>query len=247
MCDCILWENERSHYNPTVPPTTTQSSVATRERILDRAERLFAEHGFAGTSVRRLAEEAGVVLSSMNYHFGSKQALFQAVIDRSFAPLDMERLRLLDELERAPGEEPPSVNDLVRAMIEPALSRARNPQHGAAWLRFIGRIHSESGDHWQFLGLLERHMGMVCRFQAAFARALPHLQPDELRLRFFCLICTVANALIDTRTLPLLGSTAHSIHDDPDSITHELVNFVSAGLQAPPATPYTPTTQEQTP
>ena len=51
----------------------------TKEKILDAAERLFAEHGFASTSMRDITTEADVNLAAVNYHFGSKLALLQAV------------------------------------------------------------------------------------------------------------------------------------------------------------------------
>ena len=71
----------------------------TKERILDAAELLFAEHGFSGTSLRAVTGEAEVNLAAVNYHFGSKMGLFKAVVLRRVGPLNEERLRMLDALE----------------------------------------------------------------------------------------------------------------------------------------------------
>lgn len=57
----------------------------TVERILDAAEQLFAERGFAETSLRLITSKAGVNLAAVNYHFGSKKALIQAVFRVSSA------------------------------------------------------------------------------------------------------------------------------------------------------------------
>ena len=51
------------------------ASKDTKERILDAAERLFAAHGFAGTSLRAVTKEAGVNLAAVHYHFGTKEDL----------------------------------------------------------------------------------------------------------------------------------------------------------------------------
>ena len=77
-------------------------SSSTRESILDTAEALFAQQGHDGTSMRQITGAAGVNLASVNYHFGSKESLVQAVLKRRLAVLNSERMRLLDELEAQP-------------------------------------------------------------------------------------------------------------------------------------------------
>lgn len=71
---------------PQAPPDT-------RDRILDTAEALFAERGFAATSVRDIATAAGLTPASLYNHFEGKEALYAAVLERGIAPL----MALLDE------------------------------------------------------------------------------------------------------------------------------------------------------
>lgn len=78
-------------------------STSTREIILETAEQLFAQQGHDGTSMRQITSAAGVNLAAVNYHFGSKEALVQAVLKRRLEEVNRERLRLLDELEAAAG------------------------------------------------------------------------------------------------------------------------------------------------
>ena len=68
-------------------------------RILDAAKQMLVEHGAGGTSTRSVAEEAGVPLSLVHYHFGGKQGLLVAVLERENAEL-LERQR---ELYAEPG------------------------------------------------------------------------------------------------------------------------------------------------
>ncbi len=69
------------------PRSTAASEVSTREHILDSAERLFSRHGVDGVAVRDLARAAGLTPSSLYNHFRSKQALYDAVLERDLKPL----------------------------------------------------------------------------------------------------------------------------------------------------------------
>ncbi|NUS83332.1 MAG: helix-turn-helix transcriptional regulator, partial [Streptomyces sp.] len=88
----------------------------TRDRLLDAAERLFGEHGFAATSLRTVTVAAEANVAAVNYHFGSKEGLLRAVVERAMAAVNGERLRLLEEL-RAAGDRQPTVEELVRAFV----------------------------------------------------------------------------------------------------------------------------------
>ena len=75
------------------PPDTT------RDRLLDAAERLLAERGLAGTSVRAVCAEAGANVAAVHYHFGSKDALADAVLERRMGELTKRRVAMLEPLE----------------------------------------------------------------------------------------------------------------------------------------------------
>lgn len=80
-----------------------RSMETTSERILDVAERLFAEQGFAGTAVRDIAREAGLTAPSLYNHFEGKQALYEAVLARGVQPL-ADLMSGLGQEERHPGD-----------------------------------------------------------------------------------------------------------------------------------------------
>lgn len=62
-------------------------SEATKERILNCAETLFAEKGYAGTSIRQIVSEAGVSIQTLHYHFINKQSLYHKVMERAVLPI----------------------------------------------------------------------------------------------------------------------------------------------------------------
>src|SRR3984893_8545568 len=93
----------------------------TRTRILDAAERLFAERGFRGTSVRAITGLAGANLAAVGYHFGSKAELLAAVIRRETVPIIAAQGAGLDRLlARTPD---PPVAELVEAFAGPLFDK----------------------------------------------------------------------------------------------------------------------------
>lgn len=75
----------------------------TRDKLIDAGEKLFAERGLSGVSIRELAKEAGTNSALISYHFGGKEGLYAAIIDKQFSPIRL----LLDSvgvLKASPGE-----------------------------------------------------------------------------------------------------------------------------------------------
>ena len=76
----------------------------TKDRILGAAEELFAQFGFAGTSLRQVTSRADVNIAAVNYHFGSKENLVNEVFRRRMDEMSERRLSLLRlALEEKPG------------------------------------------------------------------------------------------------------------------------------------------------
>ncbi len=71
----------------STPSTALSNEGPTAERILDAAEALFAEKGFAGTAVRDIASAVDLTPASLYNHFANKQALYEAVLERGIRPL----------------------------------------------------------------------------------------------------------------------------------------------------------------
>jgi AcrR family transcriptional regulator len=204
----------------------------TKTRILDAAERLFAEEGFAATSHRHITREAGVNLAAVNYHFGSKDELLKAVFARRLAPINRSRLERLKAHVEAAAPEPPGVETVVRAMIEPAFEAMWSSDDGVErFMQLVGRTHSETSDQIRvcFLGQFDE---VHRAFLGALAAALPHLEESELMLRYHFAVGSMAHTLAWMRKLRIEDLPA--VFEDPDALRESLVRFAAAGLDAPP-------------
>ncbi len=203
----------------------------TRERILDTAERLFAQHGIEATSLRAITAEAGVNLAAVHYYFGSKEALVRAVFGRRLGPVNQERMKLLDECEARAGSNPPSLKGIVEALIAPPLRLRGNPaQGGENFCMLMGQLFSESSK-WRQVIFAEFGETMS-RFPAALKRALPHLPEKELFWKLHFLIGAMAHTLRASGLLVHL-SRGQCDPDDVEGTLRRLTAFLVAGLQAP--------------
>src|SRR4051812_40302542 len=116
----------------------------TRTRILDAAEELFMQHGFEGASMRLLTAKAGVNLAAVNYHFGSKHALIEAVFRRRLDPMNTARIAALDRLEKDAGARPLSAEAVIRAFVGVSLRMMEDTKSGGRnFVRLLGRTYTE--------------------------------------------------------------------------------------------------------
>jgi len=207
----------------------------TKERILDTAERLFAQQGYAATSLRSIIAEAGVNLATVHYHFHSKEALLEAVVLRRSVPANQERLALLDRFEREAGGNPPPLEKVIEAFVAPTLQMSRDPRSGSmVFMQLLGRLHAE-GDLLPRI-LTSQFGDVLVRFGAALRAALPDLPPEDLSWRLNLAIGALAQTLrggskdLETiSNLPLSVSPA----SDSENVLERLVAFLSAGFRAP--------------
>ncbi|MBL8750409.1 MAG: TetR family transcriptional regulator [Planctomycetes bacterium] len=203
------------------------SSPSTRTAILDAAERLFGDIGYAATSMRQLTSRAKVNLAAVNYHFGSKAALAKAVLARAIAPINEERLRRLDALPvRA------DVRSIVRAFVEPPL-RGVDPEGNCSAervCRVFGRISVEQPPFLEtFLRQQFREVGG--RFEAALAAALPRLSATTIWWRLHFLVGAMAHTLRNGRTLAAL-TDGRCDPSDIDALLEHVVSFAVGGFAA---------------
>ncbi len=206
----------------------------TKQKILDAAEELFAQQGFAPTSVRQLTAAAGVNLAALHYHFGSKDGLIQALFARRLGPLNQERLRLLDEQESRFGAAPVPVQELVKVFVGPPLRLASDPNRGGeVFMRLMGRAFSEPDQHVAkiFVGQFSQ---LARRFVPAFARSLRKLSEEEVYWRIHFMVGAMAHTMAHAGRIGLLTG-GRCAPKSVDELLALLVPFLVAGLQSPRA------------
>jgi AcrR family transcriptional regulator len=196
----------------------------TQDKILDTAERLFGEQGYAATSLRQIIAEAGVNLAAIHYHFGSKEDLLDRLIFRKASPVNEERLDILDRLEAEAGSGPVTLDEILRAFLGPPFQRMDD---SPGFLKLMGRMYGEG----LMPSLAEKHFHTVkTRFSTAFGRALPNLTPEELALRIQFMVGAMAHCMF---AVPQAHKPCSIPRNDSGKLLRELVAFLSGGLRAP--------------
>jgi len=202
----------------------------TKILILDAAEALFAESGYYRTTMRMITSRAGVNLASVNYHFGSKEALLDAVLERRVVPMNAARLKMLEDIraKARAASAPPGVRDIMRAFIEPPF-RFRETEEGfAGFVRVLGHIFTDPDNtlRTKLIGLMEPVAGV---FIEALCEARPDIDQETLAMRFhFAIGATVLTLFGCDDEMLDRGCCKPGV--DPACL---LVDFVSAGMEAP--------------
>jgi len=209
------------------PPHTT------RTRILDAAEELFMQHGFEGTSMRMLTARAGVNLAAVNYHFGSKDALVEAVFRRRLDAMNAERVAALERLEKDAAGRPLAPAAIIRAFVGPSLQLIADARGGGRnFARLLGRTYTEPAKPIRTL-IGQMYAPAMERFKAAFAAALPAMPADELVWRMHFMFGTLAYTLAATDTVQLIAGAKPEDRYDARVLEERLAAFLGAGLEAP--------------
>ena len=200
-------------------------TATTRQRIIAAADSLFAERGFAATSLRSIAACAGVNLAAANYHFGSTYGPLAAALHARIAPINEVRLRALDDLEAHPATI--SVDKVMDAFFLPFVSGELK----GTLPRLAARIHAEPEDLIRPL-LEQEFLPVLQRFAAALRPLLPHLETDELRWRLHFAVGGMMHLLIFPTPMGMNAAPAgDSVSETAATAFYRLQQFVVAGLQ----------------
>jgi AcrR family transcriptional regulator len=149
-----------------------RDSTATKERLLREAERLFARRGLWQVTLREITEAAGQRnVSALNYHFGSREGVLDAILTRHGDPTDVRR----GEHLAAVGEQA-DTRDLIAALVLPYGANLATPE-GRDYLRIVAQMTG------QFAGWRDVRPGIGPKLQAILSllEARPRELPPEIR------------------------------------------------------------------
>ncbi len=210
------------------PNKRKQAAEATQKRLLLAAERQFAEHGFAGASVRDICGRAKVDLAMINYHFASKLGLYRAVFLRRSEVLNKHRLEELDRVLQAESD-CADLAGVVRALVGPNI-RLRNDAKlgGLAFARMIAHeMIDPNGQRRNIIGHI--FDTVASRFIEALALVLPQASRADLHWAFHFSIGALVQTMANNGRLEKISKGACSVSDVEVVLDH-LVPFVAHGI-----------------
>ena len=212
-----------------VPALAETNEAATKAAVFTAAERLFALHGFQNVSVRDITAEAGVNLASVNYHFGSKDALLFDIFRRRTGELNRERARMLHEAADRHAGDPPA-RDILEALFAPPLKWASPDNDRRISVQFIIRARSEGTAEMR--EALTNDVSHLARFADALIRACPTLPRETVYWRLhFCLGMVHNNRFAEFDRLHVLSDGA-TREGDVDGLLKRMLDFAEAGFLA---------------
>jgi AcrR family transcriptional regulator len=209
---------------------------STINRILDAAEVEFAAHGFVETSLRTITTKAKVNLAAVNYHFGSKKGLIQAVTDRFLGPLTQYLQNQLSAYEKQPVQELSKQQELQALFTILAHScqhvAQKNHHSLAVFARLINMAYSQSQGH------LRKHLTLqygasFLYFMKLLRQYMPAMTNEQFFWRFHYLLGTLVFALSSSEALLAICESEYDESRRIDQIMSDLVLVLASAAQAP--------------
>lgn len=199
---------------------------STRAALIDAAEAVFARDGFERASLRAIMRLADANPAAVHYHFGGKDGLVEAVLDRIVGPISLRRLELLDRLQTVVGPDP-TTRDLMEAFLRPDFEAIQTLQRrGSGRAALLARAYGQPTEHID--ALIRRQFEPVgAHFLRSLNRALPHLSTEQLQWRLRWCVVGVIIAMFSYADRP----DGPIDVDDFEPALERTVDFVTAGME----------------
>ena len=206
----------------------TAGSIATKEQILNVAERAIAQHGYAGTTLRSIVKDAGVNIAAVHYHFGSKEGLCEALINRIAQPTVTEQIANLNRLE-ASSSGALAVRDILSAYLQSSFE-ATMPEETMKPVRsqFIVRCRTEPEPMKSLAA--KQFQESTDRYLDALQRSLPNQTRSDLTWKLDLVVTCLLRVLAKAGEPEAL--MAGSKPQDVQSAIDKLTLFLLAGVQS---------------
>ena len=201
--------------------------IPTKDKILNTAEELFADHGFAETSLRMITAKANVNLASVNYHFGSKKTLIQAVFERFMQRFTHDLCIEMDQIESRKGFK---VNDVLGGLVAPITNLDQlRPDGSAVFMNLLGRAYAETQGHIRRFAM-EHYADVLKRFTRLLHATSPKLLPDEMFWRLHFMLGSFIFTLAGHQALQEISESDFDQKISIEQIVKRLVPFMAAAF-----------------
>jgi len=208
----------------TAAPAAHDGLTDTARRILEIAERLFAEQGVEQVPLRQIVVESGQRnRSALHYHFGSREALVSHLLNRRLHQVNEIRHRHLDELEGRAG--PIDIHGVVEATIRPLVEVVVDTDWGTNYLQILAQTTFSPG--LLNKGLVDKTaMSALYRVREHLYTLLPDVPRDVMKLRMIWFMDTVVYSLAHW-----VRERSKRARSGPP--VEELIDFCAAALAGP--------------
>ncbi len=203
----------------------------TKTKILDAAEKLFAERGFSETSLRLITSKAEVNLASVNYHFGSKKELIRAVLARYLDVFMPSAERALVEL--LDNEPQADLNKIFSSLVAPLLELNQLRNEGTTiFLQLLGRGYIESQGHLRWF--ITTHYGQhLDKFVQAVSNSAPHIPPADMFWRLHFTLGTIVFTMASADALNEIAASDFNEDNDIEAVIRRVIPYMAAGVAVP--------------
>jgi len=199
-----------------------------KDRLLDAAERLFAERGYHGVSIRDITDAAGADVALVNYHFGTKRALLTRVFERRAEILNRERMERLEAVRPA-ADGTLDLEAVVNAFMEPLI--LRSARGGRGWKSYFALI-AQVNNSPELSVLMTRHFDpVVHKFIEVLTAALPGADLRDVYWGYHFLTGALTLTFAETGRLDKLSARLCR-SSDLDSVNARFAPFMAAGFAA---------------
>jgi AcrR family transcriptional regulator len=207
------------------PPKTNPVSADTRQRLVDSAATLFAQHGFENVTVREICKASRANVAAINYHFGDKAGLYRAVVMHAIGVMQETN----EQSQRAGDGQPPE--DQIRGFVRVFVGRLAAGDNSNAW---IAKLMAREMEHptealdQVMMQVVQPRLDYLCRVAAAYMK-LPVTDPRVKR----CIVSLQAQCFLAARRIPPSMEQAWGpVMRDVDVAIEHIVEFTLGGMRA---------------
>ncbi len=223
--------SENGTYATTGTAGSEEEQASTRTKLLDAAERLFAEHGIEGVSLRSITTEAGANLASIHYYFRSKAGIVDAIVKRRMSLVQKRRTEMIERLNGKPSV---AARDVAEVIVVPLAELVMDPADDRRhYVRFLAKAALRPGPARDTtLASLEPQIDSL---RELLSRCLPDI-PHQVRMFRFIVALESAVLILADMELAALPWANAGLTVSSESLVDDLVDFLGGGLGAPAAT-----------
>lgn len=201
----------------------------TKTKILEAAEKLIVQYGPEKATLRRITTAAGVNLAAINYHFGSKANLENALLARFLDPFEGRRIQLLEAVEKEAGDKEPTLERVIYCYLTPILEfSARYPNHESIFLGLYKMFDDDTRFKSQVQKMLQHTFR---RYADTLFRIFPDMPREMVIVRLTFMWSTAQALMHNWLTGTFLADSGLAVTDA--RILDYMVAFIAAGFREP--------------